>query len=62
MTNEKNTIRKDAIGTGAEAKRNDAEEMIKIYLKLPEAARQRIYYMTEGAALTVEHKPERAAI
>lgn len=57
MMNEKDTIRKDA-----DTKRNDAEEMLKIYLKLPEAARQRIFYMTEGAALTVERTAERAAV
>lgn len=62
MMNDKDMIRKDANSTEAEAKRHDAEEMIEIYLKLPEAARERIRYMTEGAALTIECKPERAAV
>lgn len=62
MMNDKDTIRKEAISAEAEAKRNDAEEMIKIYLQLPEAARERIRYMTEGAALMVERVEARTAV
>jgi hypothetical protein len=62
MMNDKDTIRKDAISADTDAKRHDAEEMIEIYLKLPEAARERIRYMTEGAALTVDQHAERAAV
>lgn len=45
----------------AETKRVDAEEIIRLYLKLPEATRERIRYMTEGAALTVECVATRTA-
>lgn len=62
MMNDKDMIRKDANSTEAEAKRHDAEEMIEIYLKLPEAARERIRYMTEGAALMVERVEARTAV
>ena len=34
-----------------EKKRIDAEEMLRLYLRLPDIARTRIHYMTEGAAL-----------
>lgn len=49
-----NTTRGEIVTGVAAAKRQDAEEMIAIYLKLPETARERIRYMTEGAALTAE--------
>lgn len=62
MMNDKDTIRNDAISAEAEAKRNDAEEMIEIYLKLPESARERIRYMTEGAALMVERVEAHTAV
>jgi len=33
--------------------------MLETFAKLPEAARERIYYMTEGAALVSTSTPER---
>ena len=50
------------LGYVYEVNQTDVEEMIEIFLKLPNAARERIFYMAEGAALIVEHEQENAAV
>ena len=56
MLNEKNAVRTE------DAKRADAEEMVKTLLKLPDAEREKLFYMMKGVELTVERLPERPAV
>jgi|GEM_PF-6443737 len=46
----------------ADAKRCGAEEMTKILLKLPQAEREKLFYIMKGVELTVERMPEKRAV
>lgn len=56
LTNERKTA------DSADAKRCGAEEMTKILLKLPQAEREKLFYIMKGVELTVERMPEKRAV